>query len=410
MDEKVFLLRLTKIASNLEVKFLNRKLILLYITSVFAGMLLAFLAWLILGLYTSTSQVLTSNYKAEGFINSEAASDQKDGAQKTSQLLDVVSWQKYSKGAFPNLAKEFVKNARNENLQGKEFQFYQNLSSINWWEKHTSPIFMLSKKDVKDLLGEAKEFESDGNALLGIRINADSKTSKLAEEESLFAANFIRSGLLYIRVADLIKSVIAEQVVAYSDLESSTRSLKTYIEFLNIKYKQLLDLKSLETDKRSYTVNTIPKPESIKYFPLQVQLVANRVELSEQEQVLMTMEARKRKIELLSRISSKLHDLTSNNVDGFTLCKETISYLDSELRLPENQGNQEIEALNLFKSKVNNLYYSHLDGIYVLNSGSTQKVKLITYVAFGAFIGFLVILIGSLLSRISIKKISHIGN
>jgi hypothetical protein len=184
------------------------------------------------------------------------------------------------------------------------------LSSESWWTKNFKPTFAITKADQKDVT----DLATGNNKILNFVFLASSKTEEVALKKANESADFFKNAAALIMAKDLLQSYNHQVENGMSQLEKNRLEIKSEIEYLTKKAKNLEELKARFPQNQTVFSSQIldPKDSGSKYLPISTQLIAVYEEMAMKQEELEKI----KDAEILLSIKDKASDLLENSLKG----------------------------------------------------------------------------------------------
>lgn len=243
------------IGSDREIDFLDIIKLLIsewkkLVTAALLGALLGLGSWFFLGSYQA-QLTLTNN---EGI-----------------SVLSLRSLQQ----SLPNLAAEILE--RGSVPEGKEVLF-STMSNPDWWKKALTPVFSLTKSDIKELGADLKE---GSNTLIFLKVSAAAKSQDGAIQNIRDITNFVRQGAAFLAIESLIRSQRAALISSEADIDGKINSAQVELTYQQVRLKNLEALaKRFPGEVRANPQVVDPKDSGAKYMPISTQIIAVNTDIN----------------------------------------------------------------------------------------------------------------------------------
>lgn len=175
---------------------------------------------------------------------------------------------------LPNLASQIME--KGEVPEGKE-GLYRSMSNPDWWKKAITPVYSLTKADIKDLGAEMKDAS---NSILFVEVNGAASSREAAIQNARDTSQFIHQGGAYFELEGFIRGQQAALMSAQSEIDGKINS-----NLIELGYKQTR-LKSLESLAKRFPGETRTnqvvdaKDSGAKYLPINIQIIAINTDIN----------------------------------------------------------------------------------------------------------------------------------
>jgi hypothetical protein len=265
------------------------------------GALVGFAGWFFLGNYTAQ---LPLN-------NNEGMS-----------VLTLKSLQQ----TLPNLAVEIVEK---DQAPQDQLALYKAMSSPEWWKKAITPIFSLTKADMKDL---GAEMEKGSNSILYIVVNGVSSSKDTAIQDARNTSQFIRSGGIYLALKTMLASQHSELLTGEAEIKGKINASLVELEYQQGRMKNLEVLaRRFPNESRSGSQVVDPKDSGAKYLPISTQIIATNTDINNISESLTRLRNRQTQLGDLKRWLEGATPIFNASYDGLKINQELLS-LESKLR------------------------------------------------------------------------------
>ncbi|OZB49330.1 MAG: hypothetical protein B7X60_01480 [Polynucleobacter sp. 39-45-136] len=256
-----------------------------------AGAVLGLSGWLVLGKYEAKISLANANANAITLSSLKAL-------QQT----------------LPNLAAQMVE--KNRVPQGQE-AIYKAMSDVAWWPKHLTPVFSLSKADIKDL-GPA--YKSEANPILFLMVEVGASSRDLAIEQAKVASQFLRSGAMYLGAQTMLKAQEIGLLNARAEIDQKYNSTLIELEYQKERLRGLEDLaKRFPVENRVSSQVVDPKDSGAKYMPLSTQIIAINTEINANTELLKRLADKKQYLGSVEQWHSIAKTVAANSQNGIDL-------------------------------------------------------------------------------------------
>ena len=265
------------------------------------GALLGFAGWFFLGNFTA--QLPLSNN--EGM-----------------SVLTIKSLQQ----TLPNLAAEIVEK---DKAPQDQLALFKAMSSPEWWKKAITPVFSLTKADIKDL---GTEMEKGSNAILYLVVNGVASSKGAAIQNARNISQFIRSGGIYLALKAMLASQQSDLLTGEADINGKINASLVELEYQQGRLKNLEALaRRFPNESRSSAQVVDPKDSGAKYLPISTQIIAINTDINNISESLTRLKDRQVQLGGLKRWLEGAAPIFNSTYDGLQINQELLS-LESKLR------------------------------------------------------------------------------
>ena len=224
-------------------------------------------------------------------------------------ILSIKSLQ----ATLPNLAAEILE--KNQAPEAKLGQ-YRSMSNPEFWKKALTPVFSLTKADIKDLGAEIKDAN---NAILFLVIQGSGGSKESATQNADAVTQFFREGGAYMAIRDLFSNQRAAFLGAQARIESKVNATLIELEYQKARLKSLEELgKRFPVESRSSIQAFDPKDSGAKYLPINTQIIAINTDINNNNESLSRLkdqQAQQDQIKLWLERSGELIDKSYNGLE-----------------------------------------------------------------------------------------------
>ena len=278
--------------------------------------------------------------------------------------------------------------------------FFNELSSEEWWYTNLTPTFTITKDDAKNVFGMPKTIE--GGEALSIE-NIVATVRARGEEEALtklsMTAKFIRSGTSYLA----LKKLVSDYEISFYRAEPQ---IKLDIMLANEKLESLnRHMASLQSLKKQFPKDAISLPidlkgPEVKYLPLSTQIIALAQDIQAHNESLAKLNDKLAQLTMTANFLTQARQVLDKNFDGISAIAEFVQ-IESSLR--KGITHTDLNSLAVLNSIRNSIAIMQTD--FSPEFGKQTLVKTtrllhLKYIAIGLTFGFFFALLGSLCSVI----------
>jgi hypothetical protein len=224
-------------------------------------------------------------------------------------ILSIKSLQ----ATLPSLAAEILE--KNQAPEAKLGQ-YRSMSNPEFWKKALTPVFSLTKADIKDLGAEIKDVN---NAILFLVIQGSGGSKESATQNADAVTQFFREGGAYMAIRDLFSNQRAAFLGAQARIESKVNATLIELEYQKARLKSLEELgKRFPVESRSSIQAFDPKDSGAKYLPINTQIIAINTDINNNNESLSRLkdqQAQQDQIKLWLERSGELIDKSYNGLE-----------------------------------------------------------------------------------------------
>ena len=193
---------------------------------------------------------------------------------------------------------------------------YRSFASQLWWNQHITPLYAVSKLDLKDRVGSN---DSNGSAILALQVKLSAESTSAGSEEIVHLRHFIYSAYAYNQTRNLLKIYEQESLNSLATVNKETN-------FFEIKLadtrRQIAHLEELQ--KRypgsGFVSNQIESKDGVaKYLPIVTQLIATKNDLFAINESISQLRERNRQAKLMEQFLGDAKPLIIEEQDGLKL-------------------------------------------------------------------------------------------
>lgn len=269
---------------------------------------------------------ILANYKAESVLINNGA-------------VSFMSWRALQKN-LPILASQIV--AAKQLKPGEEAQ-YGRLSSAVWWQKNVVPTYSLTKADTKDLATISKDLqESGGTNILNLVVTATGSSKEAAEANVDVSTRFIKEGLAYLSIKNLINGYESQVLNVDADLQKKILDAEVELKFMRERAKNLEALRQRFPQNAAVGSQQIVdlKDSSAKYMPISTQLVAINTDINNTVESLQRMRDQMAQMTVLKGFVAQALPLVAKDTNGLVLADALLKVeADMRQQLPPEDTN-----------------------------------------------------------------------
>ena len=258
-----------------------------------------------------------ANYKAESVLINNGA-------------VSFMSWRALQKN-LPILASQIV--AAKQLKPGEEAQ-YGRLTSAVWWQKNVVPTYSLTKADTKDLATISKDLqESGGTNILNLVVTATGSSKEAAEANVDVSTRFIKEGLAYLSIKNLINGYESQVLNVDADLQKKILDAEVELKFMRERAKNLEALRQRFPQNAAVGSQQIVdlKDSSAKYMPISTQLVAINTDINNTVESLQRMRDQMAQMTVLKGFVAQALPLVAKDTNGLVLA-DALLKVEADMR------------------------------------------------------------------------------
>lgn len=267
-----------------------------------------------------------ANYKAESVLINNGA-------------VSFMSWRALQKN-LPILASQIV--AAKQLKPGEEAQ-YGRLTSAVWWQKNVVPTYSLTKADTKDLATISKDLqESGGTNILNLVVTATGSSKEAAEANVDVSTRFIKEGLAYLSIKNLINGYESQVLNVDADLQKKILDAEVELKFMRERAKNLEALRQRFPQNAAVGSQQIVdlKDSSAKYMPISTQLVAINTDINNTVESLQRMRDQMAQMTVLKGFVAQALPQVAKDTNGLVLADALLKVeADMRQQLPPEDTN-----------------------------------------------------------------------
>lgn len=237
-------------------------------------------------------------------------------------VLSIKSLQ----ATLPNLASEILE--KKQAPEGK-VDLYRTMSSPQFWTKALTPVFALTKADIKDLGADIKDAN---NAVLFLRVQGSGGSKDAATQNTDAITQFLRQGGAFMAIRDLFTAQQSDFLGAQAKIESKINSTLIELEYQKNRLKSLEELgKRFPVESRSSIQAFDPKDSGAKYLPINTQIIAINTDINSNLENLSRLKDQQAQQAQIKRWLELAGPLIEKTYNGLELSKQLLA-LESEFR------------------------------------------------------------------------------
>lgn len=258
-----------------------------------------------------------ATYKAEAVIINNGA-------------LSFMSWRGFQKN-LPLLASQMLET---KHVKPEEVSQFNRLSQPNWWQKNVVPTYSLTKSDTKDLATISKDLqEAGGTNILNLVVTATGSSKESAEANVELTIRFVREGLAYLSVKNLVNGYEAQVLNFDADLQKKILDAEVELKFMRERAK------NLETLRQRFPANAAVggqqivdlKDSNAKFMPISTQLVAINTDINNTVESLQRMRDQLAQMQVLRAFVESAVPLVAKDSNGLALV-DALLKIEADMR------------------------------------------------------------------------------
>lgn len=172
-------------------------------------------------------------------------------------------------------------------VAGREHERTPWLASLAWWTTNVEPMLALSREDARMLASVGEDMKGESTRIMTFNVTHAAKTVDAALQGAEASATFIRSGSLYLELKRLLSAYQAESLLQASET-ATAELLRTDVEivFSRSRASQLESMirQGATSGGNPQMIVDVGQQAQAKFLPLQTQLNAVRLEISQLEE------------------------------------------------------------------------------------------------------------------------------
>jgi hypothetical protein len=245
--------------------------------------------------------------------------------------LDLVTWRTLQK-ELPILANSMQINSK---LSHDKAAFYKYLSEPDLWNKNITPIYTLSKADIKDFFSVPKETESNSTSILSNAANIMSfdlvvraPSKNIAINNAKEVAHFIKSGGEYLQIKNMLNAYAYEVSSSFSVIKSKNSLIKNDQVYLK---KRLFELTKLKKEFPNVQIrNNLSdvQIEDYKLQPIELELIAINREIIKNDESLSRNNDRLNQILVIQSFLDQAIPIINQDFDANKISKTLINIVN----------------------------------------------------------------------------------
>jgi hypothetical protein len=246
-----------------------------------------------------------ASYKAESVLINNGA-------------ISFMSWRGLQKN-LPILAAQMVETKQ---VRPDEMSQYNRLASAAWWQKNVVPTYSLTKADTKDLATISKDLqEAGGTNILNLVVTATGSSRETAEVNVDISTRFIKQGLAYLSIKNLINGYESQVLNYDADLQKKILDAEVELKFMRERAKNLEALRQRFPQNAAVGSQQIVdlKDSSAKYMPISTQLVAINTDINNTVESLQRMKDQLAQMNVLRDFVSQALPIVAKDTNGLAL-------------------------------------------------------------------------------------------
>jgi hypothetical protein len=270
--------------------------------------------------------MVVGTYTADLMLLNNVTLDNKDNKSRS---IDFKSWRAFEP-RLPLLAAQLADSKR----ATPEADQWKRLSDPEWWPKNVTPVYSLSKNDTKNLAFINKDLQdSEGTSILYLKVSNSNTSPDKAANGLKTSADFIRSGLSYLTLKDVLDRYKANLETKESDLQRRITGTEIELGFMSQKIKKLEELRRQFPGNSSFASNQVidPKDSGAKYLPISTQLIAIHVDVDNANESWARMRDELAQQKIMRAFLDQAMPVVAGQADGLVLVEKLLP-IEAELR------------------------------------------------------------------------------
>lgn len=294
---------------------------------------------------------------------------------------------------LPNLAAEIVEK---DQAPQDQLALYRAMSSPERWKKAITPIFSLTKADIKDM---GAEIEKGSNGILYLAVNGVASSKEAAIQNARNISQFIRSGGIYLALKTMLASQQSDLLTAEAEINSKINASLVELDYQQARLKNLEALaKRFPNESRSSSQVVDPRDSGAKYLPISTQIIAINTDINNSTEALTRLRDRQIQLGTLKRWLEGAAPIMRVGYDGLKINQELLSLeskIRSEIKVNDPKAFAFVDSLrNTLLANETRFKY----GLVEAGTTSAKKAGLIKYIAVG-LVGSLFLMLMALLGQ-----------
>jgi hypothetical protein len=335
----------------------------------------------------STDNINSINSDLEGDNTKESASAR---VNANDYAIDLTTW-KLLQGGLPGLASQILQEGKAP--KGKE-AIFKSLADDIWWRKNVTPNFLISKSDAKDLAGISKNLDLASTTILSINLSASGQNGNIALENVKSVAQFILNGGAYLQLRSYLNNLESDLIASQSELEK--QAINTNLELLKLQqYSESLEnLQKRYPSSSNSTIQMVsPTDATIKYFPINVQIISNNIEIYQARTKLQRIKGIQNQKVIIQKFLTKAVPVVETSFEGITLNDELLKISKNMIDTAEVNDLDTLVVLSKLQIQLMQIKARYTKGL-VGNSAPSFKRDGVGLIR-GFIIGFMVTLLAT---------------
>ena len=269
--------------------------------------------------------------------------------------------------AFPNIAAQIVD--KGSAPEGKD-TLYRTMINPEWWKNAVTPIFNLTKADIKDLGSDLKDGSSK---ILFLTVNGTGGTREAAIQNTHDISQFIRQAAAYLALESLLRDQQSELMVSQAVIDGKINSTLVELEYYNKRLKDLEFLaKRFPGEARTNAQVVNPNDSAAKYLSISAQIIAANTDINKGMEDLDRLRDSRQRLKILKEWLAQAQPIFTKSYNGLEINDDLID-LEEKLRADASLGNPKL--LIFFDSMRNILLVNEARFKFGLPESHTMSAK-----------------------------------
>ena len=302
---------------------------------------------LVIGFTPFRAEIALENLAAPSTLGGTSMNGM-NGNQMPTNAMSFSEW-RYLAEILPQIASEIqAQNAVPSNPQ----TFPPFLSSADWWNRNVTPLFGLSKSDLKSLSDQNEAVKAESNRIAGFRFTATARHKEQALSDAMAAVHFFKEAGTFIRLRSILETYASEYQLTGQTLRRELLDSEIKIQDLESRFK---------TIEGFLTQNPALKVEASKinvditsgdthFAPMESQLNAVRLEMSEVQEKERKIKRALSMNDLIGEFASKGKPLvdqehTAKGIEVLSALQGIVSEMDQAIPATEIAKRSALERI-----------------------------------------------------------------
>lgn len=221
---------------------------------------------------------------------------------------------------LPILAAQVIDKGQVPDGQGS---LYRAMSSPDWWRTTITPVYSLTKADIKDLGVDMKE---GSNTILFLNINGVASSNAAAIQNAQCIIQFIHQGFAYLTIEGQIRDQQTSFLSSQADVDSKINSTQVELGYQRARLKNLEELaKRFSSDMRINSQVVDSKDSGAKYLPISTQIIAINTDINGSTESLERLRDRQLWLRGLKEWLVEAEPLVAKSFNGIQINQELMA-------------------------------------------------------------------------------------